>query len=130
MDDVIRCVITFSTVLMMKHSCKENKDEDYSKAELPVDQIDEDLIEQVKEDWLESVFGTESKMSRTDFLEKLKTDESKWILDSESVRQRVKRTLRANGKGVHVLDQMADSPSKVSATKARNRHINETEEDD
>ncbi len=113
MDEVIGSVIRFSTLLMMRHTCRENKEPDYSKAEIPLHEIDDDLIEQVKESWLESVFGTESKMERTLFLKKILQPESKWILNSESVRKRVVRTMRANGQGVHVLDKMADSPSKV-----------------
>ena len=43
------------------------------------------------EDFLESVFGTESKMTRLQFLTKLENEENRWILDAEQVRRRVKR---------------------------------------
>jgi hypothetical protein len=44
MDDVIGNVIKFSTLLSMKHACKENKEPDYSKAEIPLNEIDENLL--------------------------------------------------------------------------------------
>lgn len=75
--------------------------------------INEDLVDEVKEDWLESVFGTESKMSRAMFLEKMQAEENRWILDAELVRRRIKRHLRARGKGVDFLDKMADTPPKT-----------------
>ena len=59
---------------------------------------------------MESVFVTESKMTRLQFLKKLANEENRWILDSEQVRRRVKRHLRAKSKGVHILDQMAETP--------------------
>jgi len=68
----------------------------------------------VKEDFLDSVFGTESKMHRTLFLEKLQSEENSWVLDPELLRKRVKRHLRAKDKGVDILDKMADSPVKAT----------------
>lgn len=110
MQQVLKDVIIFSTVLMLKHQCKEAKIADYDKAEIPLSQIDDDLIEQIKEDLLELVFGTESKLTRKEFLTKLTSPKCSWILEPEHIRARVKRYIRARSKGVHVMDQMADSP--------------------
>ena len=104
MQEVFSNVIRFSTTLMMKHQCKDSKEENYDKAEISLNDIDEDLIEQVVEDYLEEVFGTESKMTRAEFLSKMTSNECKWLLDAEQVRRRVKRHVRAKNKGVHVLD--------------------------
>ena len=52
----------------------------------------------------ESIFGTESHMSRSEFLDKITSIKNNWILDSEMVREKVKRYIRARAKGVHVLD--------------------------
>ena len=109
MESVFRNLITFSTILMMKHSCKEAKETDYSKTEIPLGEIDEDLIEEAIEDILESIFGTDSKMSRTSFLNKLVSKECRWILDSEQIRRRMKKYIKARNKGVSVMDQMSDS---------------------
>ena len=104
MDTVFRNVILFSTVLMMKLQCKDAKQTDYEKAEIPLSEIDDDLIDEIIEDLFESIFGTESHMSRNEFLDKLTSEKNKWILVSEMVRQKVKRYIRARAKGVHVLD--------------------------
>ena len=98
----------------MKHSCKEAKETDYSKTEIPLGEIDEDLIEEAIEDILESIFGTDSKMSRTSFLNKLVSKECRWILDSEQIRRRMKRYIKARNKGVSVMDQMSDSQAPAS----------------
>ena len=110
MYSVLRDVITFSTVLMMKHESKEkaasrNEYVNYEEnCEIPLSQIDNELVEKIVEDFLESVFGTESKLTREKFLEKMASEQNQWILDSELVRRRVKRHLRAQEKGVHILD--------------------------
>ena len=101
MYSVLRDVITFSTVLMMKHESKEkaasrNEYVNYEEnCEIPLSQIDNELVEKIVEDFLESVFGTESKLTREKFLEKMASEQNQWILDSELVRRRVKRHLRA-----------------------------------
>ena len=100
MHNVLRDVITFSTILMMKHESKEyaasrNEHVNYENCDIPLSQIDDELVEQMLDDFLESVFGTESKLTRIMFLKKLASEENRWILDSEEVRRRVKRHLRA-----------------------------------
>ena len=75
----------------------------------------------MKEDLLESIFGTESKMSRREFLQKLTSERNRWIMDSEEIRKKAKRYLRARSKGVSVLDQMADSPD-VNKKGGNNRN--------
>lgn len=71
MDDMLSFLIRYSAILLVKHACRDCNETDYSRAELPLDMLDEDLVDEVKEDFLESVFGTESKMPRTEFLHKL-----------------------------------------------------------
>ena len=71
MDDMLSFLIRYSAILLVKHACRDCNETDYSRAELPLDMLDEDLVDEVKEDFLESVFGTESKMPRTEFLRKL-----------------------------------------------------------
>ena len=71
MNDILSTVIRLSCILLVKHACKDLMEPDYSRAELPLKHIDEDLIEEVREDFLESVFGVESKMARTLFLSKM-----------------------------------------------------------
>lgn len=93
---VIRDVIIFSTILVMKQECKEKAalkkvTVDYEKCEIPLSQVDDELVENIVEDFLEAVFGTETKMPRRQFLDKLASDENNWILDAEKVRRRVKR---------------------------------------
>ena len=44
---------------------------------------------------MESVFGTESKITRKLFLSRITEETNNWILDSELIRRRVKRYLRA-----------------------------------
>ena len=95
MLEVLACIIKFSSVLLVKHACKFAHEPDYQQAELPLKLIDEELIESVREDFLEAVFGTESKMQRKLFLKKILEEENRWILDSELVRQRIKQHLRA-----------------------------------
>ena len=53
----------------MKQECKEKAAlkkvvVDYERCEIPLSQIDDELIEKMLEDFLESIFGTESKMTR------------------------------------------------------------------
>lgn len=105
---------------MIKHHCRSKKITNYDKAEIPLSSIDEDLIEQIKEDMLEHLFGTESKMTRHEFLERLKSNKCNWMLDAETVRTRVKRYIRARQKGVHVMDQMADetTPQKQNGRES------------
>ena len=71
MQEILSAIIRFSAILLVKHACKDAQESDYSRAELPLKHIDEDLVEEIREDFLESVFGTESKMHRTLFLEKI-----------------------------------------------------------
>ena len=107
-------MITFSAILLPKHACKDANESDYSRAEIPIELVDEDLIEAVKEEFLEGIFGTESKMARTSFLKKMQSEKSNWILDSEKIRQKVKQYVRARNQGSHWLDQMQETPTKDS----------------
>ena len=83
MTAVLSNVIRFSTILMMKHQCKDSKEANYDQAEISLKDIDEDLIETIVEEYLESVFGSESKMTRVEFLSRMTSDDCKWLLDSE-----------------------------------------------
>ena len=70
----------------MKHERKEKnigQTPDYENCEIPLSQIDDELIDKMLEDFLESVFGTESKVNRGEFLDKLEQEENRWILDAE-----------------------------------------------
>ena len=58
MQEVLSCIIKFSAILLVKHACKNELEPDYSRAELPLEHIDQDLVDEVKEDFLESVFGS------------------------------------------------------------------------
>ena len=68
MDSSVRNLIIFSARLLVKHQCKDARDLSYERAEIPLPELDDELIEQVQEDFLESVFGTESKITRKLFL--------------------------------------------------------------
>ena len=90
--------------------------------EIPLNEIDDDLIEQVIEDILESIFGTSSKMSRALFLQKLVSKECKWIMDSEEIRKRIKRYIKARQQGVSVMDQMShESHAPVSVQEVEDK---------
>jgi len=45
METVFTNVILFSTVLMMKHQCKDARQSNYERAELPLSEIDDELID-------------------------------------------------------------------------------------
>ena len=104
MEEILSFCIRCSAILLVKHACKDLQEPDYSRAELPLEMLDEDLVEEVREDFLESVYGTESKMHRTLFLAKLQSEENRWIMDPELLRQRVKKHLRKRDKGIDILD--------------------------
>ena len=83
--------------------------------------VDEDLIEIAIEDILDQTFGTSSKMSRTLFLQKLESDECKWIMDAEEIRKKMKRYVLARQRGISVFDQMiGDSPDGPTTSTSNN----------
>lgn len=83
--------------------------------------VDEDLIEIAIEDILDQTFGTSSKMSRTLFLQKLESDECKWIMDAEEIRKKMKRYVLARQRGISVFDQMiGDSPDGATTSTSNN----------
>ena len=83
MDRVFSDCILFSTVLMMRHSCLDKNDTNFKQAEIPIKAITHELIEQIREDLMEKIYGTESKLKRKEFLEKLSSPEANWIMDAE-----------------------------------------------
>ena len=47
----------------------------------------------------------------------MQASENRWILDAELVRQKVKAKLRAQDKGVDILDKMAISPHQKQTSE-------------
>lgn len=96
----------------MKHACKDAQETSYANAEISLQLIDEDLIESAIEDILDQIFGTSSKMTRNLFLQKLESDECKWIMDAEEIRKKMKRYVLARQRGISVFDQMGRDPAE------------------
>ena len=110
MDDVLRNIIVFSAVLNVKRACREAKETDYAKAEIPIALVDDEMVDEVKEEFLDAVFGTESKLERGLFLSKVESEQCSWILDAELVRAKVKEHLKARKKAVPLIDRMTGTP--------------------
>ena len=64
-------------------------------AEIPFSALNFELIEQLKEEFVESVFGVEMYIKREEFVENIAT-QSPWILNSGDIRAKVKQILSNN----------------------------------
>ena len=56
--------------------------------QIPEEKIDEDLLEKIRESFLDEVFGSQSKMKRTEYMDAVATKQN-WIFSSKQVRDRV-----------------------------------------
>ena len=63
--------------------------------EIPFEAVDGELIEQLKEEFLDSVFSFESHMKREDFIENVAI-QTPWVLNSKDLRAKVKQKLKIN----------------------------------
>ena len=57
------------------------------------EKIDEDLLEKIKESFLDEVFGSSSKMSRKDYMEAVASKQN-WISSSKQVRDKVEKEIQ------------------------------------
>ena len=84
-------IIHLSTSLMMKREAKENKGS-YEDTEISLEAIDDDLIEEIRDDFLEAVFGFDSHIKRDNFITNV-INKAPWVLDSELIRKKVKEVM-------------------------------------
>ena len=64
-------------------------------AEIPFSALNFELIEQLKEEFVESVFGVEMYIKREEFVENIAI-QAPWILNSGDIRAKVKQILSNN----------------------------------
>ena len=84
----------------------------YDDTEIPLDLITDDIIDDILEDDLFShLFGKENKRKRNDFIKILCSEQCKWILDSETIRSKVRNKIRKMRKeqGLSVIQRMESS---------------------
>ena len=79
-------------MLIQKHEAIENGGS-IRDAEIPFSALNFELIEQLKEEFVESVFGVEMYIKREEFVENTAT-QSPWILNIGDIRAKVKQILR------------------------------------
>ena len=63
------------------------------EADIPIVALNLELIEQLKEQFIESVFGAKMYIKREEFVENIAT-QAPWILNSGDIRAKVKEILR------------------------------------
>ena len=76
---------------MMKREAKENEGS-FKETEISLEAIDEELIESIREEFLDNIFGYDAHIKRDDFISNV-VEKTPWILDSESIRKKVKDAL-------------------------------------
>ena len=55
-----------------------------------------DAIEQVREEWLDVVFGVDSKMDAVEWIKKVDSDEARWIFDADILRKKLFKAASLN----------------------------------
>ena len=58
--------------------------------------IDDKLMNEIVEEFIDQMFGYESNLDRNKFLENLKGENFKWLLSSQSVREKIDQKLANN----------------------------------
>ena len=56
------------------------------------DKVTDDVIESLSEDFLDGVFGSSSKITRQEYIEKV-ANEQNWIFNSKEIRDRVNKKI-------------------------------------
>ena len=49
----------------------------------------EEAFDETKEEWLDEVFGVESKMDSSEWMKMIVKKENNWIFDSEALRKKI-----------------------------------------
>lgn len=62
------------------------------EAKISEDRINEDLLEKIRESFLDDIFGSSSKLTRKEYMEKV-ANKQNWIFSSKQVRDRVDKEL-------------------------------------
>lgn len=87
---IFEVMIRIATGVLVNREMVENK---RKKPDMDPNLIDAEIIDEMREDVIDTIFGHQARVERIEWLTKMCT-EVKWLLDAQSLRAKVKEYVK------------------------------------